>query len=155
MRFQKYNKPVISPVSMSRSECIFTKRGQKYNSKIQVIHLSGFLCCTYPVHRPCPSTRWHIYTVRWSCCRKPHSDTGSAADSLLHKTRQGILGEKHTPSFHPSISCRTDHCFALHRGHSPSVQLGPVQPTVHPHRPVAGWQMPSLPQLQVWLHPSP
>lgn len=92
--FQKYNKPVISHVSVSRSECIFTKCGQKYNSEIQVIHPSGFLCCTYPVHRPRPSTRWDIYTVRWSCCRKLRSDTGSAADTPPHKTQQGILGEK-------------------------------------------------------------
>lgn len=39
--------------------------------------------------------------------------------------------------------------------HWPSVQLGPVQPGVHTHCPLAGWQMPSLRQPQVWLHPSP
>lgn len=54
--------------------------------------------------------------------------------------------------FHPSITCL---CAVFLYFHPPSVQLGPVQPGVHAHCPLAGWQMPLLRQLQVWLHPSP
>lgn len=51
---------------------------------------------SYPVHKLCPSIRWHMHIFRWSCYRWLRSDTSSAADSLLHKTLPGILGEKHT-----------------------------------------------------------
>lgn len=53
---------------------------------------------------------------------------------------------------HQSPVCMLGLCVCFH---PPSVQLGPVQPGVHVHCPLAGWQMPLLRQLQVWLHPSP
>lgn len=50
----------------------------------------------YPVHRLCPSIHWRMCIFRWFCYRWLHSDTSSAAYSLLHKIQQGILGGKNT-----------------------------------------------------------
>lgn len=60
---------------------------------------SGFVATykdSYPVHRLCPSIHWRMCIFHWSCYRWLRSDTSSAADSLLHKIQQGILGEKNT-----------------------------------------------------------
>lgn len=52
------------------------------------------ICDSYRVRRLCPSIHWHMNTSQCSCYRWLHSDTGSAADSLLRKTLEGILGKK-------------------------------------------------------------
>lgn len=51
---------------------------------------------SYPVHKLSPSIHWHTYTFHWSCYRWLRSDTSSAADSLLHKTQQDMLGKRET-----------------------------------------------------------
>lgn len=54
----------------------------------------------HPAHRLHPSIRWCTHISRWSCCRSLRSDTGSAADSQLHKTPQGILKKTCSPINH-------------------------------------------------------
>lgn len=49
---------------------------------------------SYPARRRHPSIRWYMHISRWSCYRLRRSDTGTAADSQLHRSPQGILGEK-------------------------------------------------------------
>lgn len=74
---------------------------------------------------------------------KTHTEEGEV--QLL--TPQSPVEPRQTP--HPPPSC------LFPASHRPSVQLGPVQPGVHAHCPLAGWQLPSLRQLQVWLQPFP
>lgn len=150
---------------------------QKYKNKIKVVtresspssHPSGSILFTtqtetlphiisgsYPVHRLCPSIQWCMYIFHFSCYRWLHSDTSNAVDSLPQKTLQGILGkEQRDQTFFWALNHLLYRCSAPCCVHSPSAQLGPVQPGRHAHCPVAGWQVPLLRQLQVWLHPSP
>lgn len=71
---------------------------------------------SHPAHRPSPSIRWHINISHWSCYRWLHSDTSTAADSLLRKTLQGILGKKQKKEhlfFTPSVTCWTEMTASL------------------------------------------
>lgn len=70
---------------------------------------------SYPAHRLHPSIRWCMHISHWSCHTLLRSDTGSAADSQLHKTPQGILGENIQKEhvFHPSITCLCAGCFCV------------------------------------------
>lgn len=64
--------------------------------------------CSHPARRLHPSTRWCTHTSRRSCYRLLRSGTGSAADSRLRKTPQGILGQKKKESMfftHQSPVC--------------------------------------------------
>lgn len=75
--------------------------------------LTHSLSVSYPVHRLCLSTRWHMYIFRWLYYRWLHSDTSSAADSPLHKSLQGILGKQKQIQtqlpFDRLFSCQTDN----------------------------------------------